>query len=1314
MEIFRVSPDRISTLDERQLVELTERLFHAEMKSNGIPLRSGIVQRQIHIPDGGEDGSVSWRGAPNDTDYFPCRTNIFQLKKSDPGPAGMKKEIWKKSSGKDGKPPELKDALKKALENSGSYIMITAAPIVGNQRDKRIKAIEDGIKETGGDPSLLVAIEIYDANKLAEWTNIHPTIALWLNSMSSGFDTLGLRTYDDWSKDEVIHKTAFQTTDEKRYRLRSAHIQNWKESNPDFEECQNLAQLRISITEFFKSFGRSLRITGPSGYGKTRLAHSILLPDDVQAGESLDPRQVVFCKYYKGVEQRLIPIATGIAQSGSFCTLVVDDCPDKIHQKLYEITRRQDSKLHIITLDVETRTEGVNGNLVIELIKASDELIDRITRSVAPNISHVDVSYVRELSQGFPSMAILGVEAIGSGDQKLSSVDALVSRIVWGNSQPDDEVYRSLQVLSLFTVLGIDNEAAEELKQVSNFLRRPYEEVFRDIIRLSNRGVIRRIGDFAEVQPVPLAARLESEWLDSSPSETLKELFRSLSPKLQLRMAGRLRWLSWSEKVQNFANQMLSELVPDFDKLDTKFGSEILDRFTHLMPSGVMARLESLLGKLSIDELTVLEETVGSNVVRVLEKLIFPAETFEKAAGLLLRLSGVENRCWSNNAAELFSRLFQLRLSGTEAEPKIKIRVLDAGLSSGDDRIRSICIKKALESMLRTGHFSRNCGHERIGVGEALKDWQPKSYEEIFEYYRLALIRLEEIALSKTDEFSRDAVNSISYRLCGILKSGFPCDEVIELIKRISSQVPRWWDGIKALNWSLYDDSGEMDNEVRQSILDAYFGLIPDDPIEKLLMFSSGWMGEFHDPEVPYQSDGDNHRHYAERMIKETVSSCPSEASFFSPLLNIWLDICLEGTNDSFETALSAIAEHVDDPVVFVTALRKEVSNDREVGICANFIRIVIGGAVKKNPSVGRKLLDEALQGEALRVFSPRMIASAGADDDLMAQVIEYINQGIVNSDQLGYLAPRNVLSDVSSAVIDRLVSALLSRGCEGAWSAISFLRIHTYGQSRLSALEADMIRRVITHTELFEKRHYDRMDSYYWKELTEKLFNHGYIDEDFAELITSVIIGLVDMKNSHGASDLIRDAGSVLEQITDLYPRVVWRQYHEKKAQMSEVGDYILNRLFNSDVSNSSKPGVLYRVPQGVLYRVPQEVMIPWLLEDRENRIGEVLEWIRLFDLDSVGSNASWSNDFISFVDNYIKESEELRPVYFRLMNGHIISGYYSKKLKIDRDHFEQLAEKTSNSSVKTWAASIINSLREEIQETQREEANREALDRV
>ena len=912
----------------------------------------------------------------------------------------MKKEIWKKSSGKDGKPPELKDALKKALENSGSYIMRTADPIVGNKWDRCIEAIKDGINEAGGDPSLLVAIEIYDANKLADWTNIHPAVALWLNSMSSDFDTLGLRTYDDWSKDEVIHKTAFQTTDEKRYRLRSVHIQNWKNSDPDFEEYQNLAQLRISIAEFFKSFGRSLRITGPSGYGKTRLAHSILLPDDVQAGENLDPHQVVFCKY-EDVRQRLIPITRKIAQSGSFYTLVVDDCPDEIHQELYEITRRQDSKLHIITLDVETRTEGVNGNLVIELTAASDELINRITRSVNPDISHVDVSYVRELSQGFPSMAILGVEAVDSGDQKLSSVDALVSRIVWGNSQPDDEVYRSLQVLSLFTGLGIEKKAKEELEQISCFLERSYKAVFHDITRFGKRGIIRRIGDFAEVQPVPLVMRLASEWLDRSPSGELKQLFIRVSPVLQDRIVGRLRWLSSSPKVQNFADQLLSERVPCFDTLNTGSGSKLLNQLVHVIPDRVLRHLNCLIGRLSIDKLTELKSG-KSNIVKALEKLVFRAEIFEEAADLLLRLSATEssatedNRYRVNNATELFLGLFKLYLSGTEAKPKIKIRVLDVGLSSDDDRIRSICLK-ALNSTLSTS-FARSGGQERIGTRKASKDWEPKTYKEIYDHYREALNRLERIALNKSDPFSGRALSFIASNISGMLHSrevpqtrnlGY---ELIELIKRISSQVPRWWDGIKSLNRSLYRDSGEMDNKLRQSILDAYLGLIPDDPIEKLLMFSSGWMHELHDPEVPFKSDGDNHRHYVERMIKETVSSCPSEASFFSPLLNIWLDICLEGTIDSFETALSAIAEHVDDPVVFVTALRKEVSNGREVGICANFIRIVIGGAGKKNPSVGRKLLDEALQEEALRAFSPRMIASAGADDDLMAQVIEYIN----------------------------------------------------------------------------------------------------------------------------------------------------------------------------------------------------------------------------------------------------------------------------------------------------------------------------------
>lgn len=1292
MKIFEVTPEQISRLEADQLVELLRRLVQSEMASNGIPLRSGAVPAQINIADGGEDGIVCWQGAPNETDFLPSRLNIFQAKKSDPGPAGMKKETWKKSSGKDGKTPELSDALKKALENSGAYIVVTSDPVVGNKRDRRLDAIKEGIKEAGHDPSVLAAIEIYDSNRLASWTSTHPSVALWLNTVLRDVHLHGFRTFDEWSEEPMIADVALQTTDEKRFWLRGADIRSWKKDDPDFEEYEAFATLNVRIAEFFGGFGRSVRVTGPSGFGKTRLANSIFAEGDAAAHESLDRRQVVYCEY-EDVKDRVVNIAREIASTGSLCTLVIDDCPDQIHTRLCDIAGSSGSNLHLITLNVDTRTQGVKGNLVIELIPASTELIELIAKSVSKSISSADVSFVRELAQGFPRMAVLAAQAVDMGDQELSSVDALVHRIVWGDSKPDDEAYRSLQVLSLFTVFGAENEAAEELKNVSEFIGRTYESVFRDIVRFSERGVIRRMGDFAEVQPVPLAMRLAFEWLNSTPSGTLESLFRSLSPELQLRMAGRLRWLSWSDKVPDFADQLLSELVPDFDALNTELRSTMLDRFVHLAPNIAMAHLDSLLAGLSIDELQKLEAG-RRHVVWALEKLVFPAETFEQASSLLLRLAAAENESWGNNATGQFVGLYKLQLSGTEADPERKLRVLDAGLSSEDERIRSVCMK-ALDSMLTTSHFSRSAGQERIGAGEALKDWRPKTYSEIFDYYRAALARLEEIALNQEDAFSGEALDSIGSNLRGLLQIGNLRDEVIDLIRRVSSQVPRWWRGVKALNESLYFDASEAKPEEKQPVLDAYHELVPDDPLEKILMFSSGWTGDFHDPEVPYARGGENDHYYAERTINEIVSTCPTEAGYFLPLLDHWL----EKSHNSSGVAVGAIAKHVDNPVELITALLAQVSKGKDAQQCAGLARSTIHGANSKETPMGRVCLDEALQQEEFRAFSPSLIAAAGVDDSLMAQIIDWINQDVVAATQAMDLALGDVLAEVSPELIDRLVTVLLSKGTVGAWSAISFLAYHNFRTSELSSIDADMLKRAITHPQLFDKEQYDQMDSYHWKELAEKLIKYGHVDEEFAERLTTVIVNMVEIEEYSVQLRFDSDVQEILRQMIDVYPAVVWRSYHDKKAQASGLQVYRLGSLFRSDIGNPSEPGVLDSVPT--------QIMIPWLLEDRDSRIQEVLDWIRMFD----GSerNATWSDEFIAFVDQHVKSPDELNPIRSRLVAG-VWSGSWANKLELELDRVEQLGAFTSNTSVRIWATRLSDSLRRQIRDAQRDEANREA----
>ncbi len=120
------------------------------------------------------------------------------------------------------------------------------------------------------------------------------------------------------------------------------------------------------------------------------------------------------------------------------------------------------------------------------------------------------------------------------------------------------------------------------------------------------------------------------------------------------------------------------------------------------------------------------------------------------------------------------------------------------------------------------------------------------------------------------------------------------------------------------------------------------------------------------------------------------------------------------------------------------------------------------------------------------------------------------------------------------------------------------------------------------------------------------------------------------------------------------------------------------------SDMGNPSDPGVLDRVPT--------RIMIPWLLEDRDIRIQEVLEWIRMFD--GGERKTTWSDESTAFVDQHVQSPDELDPIRHRLVTG-VWSGSYAYKLELELDRVEQLGAMTPNPFAKAWSTKLSASLR-------------------
>ncbi|WP_417833586.1 hypothetical protein [Thalassospira xiamenensis] len=1291
MAFFEITPEQVRRLDAEGLVDLLRKLVLSELGKFSIPLSSGSVPAQINISDGGEDARVLWSDGPDFTDYLPSRFTVFQCKKSDPGPAGLRTEVFSKSTAdlKQGK--AVNEAIAGALDQCGSYIVVTADPVVGTKVDKRIEAIKSGIRDGGHDPSLLSAIRIYDSNKLSEWTNSHPSVALWLNERLRDTSLHGYRHFDDWSTDQEIANLEFQTGDDARYKIKDSTYEKLPEVQPAVQQDNNFLSIRGVISDFFAKGGKAIRVIGPSGYGKTRFVNELYRSAD-GSSDFLRKEQVVYASY-DDVASSIVSLAREVSQARSPVVFIVDDCPDDVHQKILGAIDRKDSNCRVITMGVETDTDGAKLNLVLQITKASDKLIDSIVSCLVGELPYAEKDVIRQLAAGFPRMAILAAEEVASeGNLTMPSVDALVARIIWGGEASDPKALETLQLLSLFSVVGIENKSSSELELISTFAGRRYEELYSDIVRFKQRGIVTRIGDFVEVQPLPLAIRLARQWIQTKPSNSLWNLFKSLDSEMQTMMLKRLGWLSRLGAVGNFSDTVLRELLPTKDHLKSEVGSKLFDRLVHLDADQAMTHLERLIGDQAVAELKDFED-VKWCIVNALKKLVFRKETFERSANLLLKFASSEGEGYRNNAIEDFVTLYQLYLSGSEVEPDIKLIILDEGLSSNNLQTRKVSLS-ALGRMLESHHFTRSGGSERIGAEVPLRDWQPKTYKEQFDYYRAALTRLELIANDKDDQLATEARQIIGSNLRGILRFEPLLEEVKAMISRMLPLWPNWFGPIRAVNDWLFFDSGEAPAEYRARIRALYDELLPQDSLRLILLHSSGWSADFTDPDVKYDSESDQDYRYSENILEGLIKGARKDAEYFSPLLNEFIT----GEYSSSPGTLVRIAEHVDDPEYLINLICNYSSNGESAGLCADFARAVIAGAYRTNNKKGLDCLTIAMSCKELDPYLIMLVGSVSANEKLFDSIIDAINNNRIYLTSLDAISFLSYLKAVGRSRFLDIIDILLGKKADGAWAAVSLLSRLLYGQDELFEDFSINVKEVVTNKELFNREMFAQMDIYRWGELVRKIISKGHCDKEFANRLTKYIVDLVNVSEFSVQLSFGDEAQKILIRLIDIYPDVVWQEYIDRIEQNDINLAFRIDSLFG--VRDGFKPNV------SVLSHIPKEIYISWMLKDRDVRIEKVVSWINLFNEGS--ETNEWSDEFVSFIETYIDRPEQLNALAFRLSGGGW--GAYSSHLETELTNLESLKGRVQKPVVKHWISMSSERIRSQIRYAKLEEENREA----
>jgi hypothetical protein len=1273
--LFDADPDYVASLDSTSLVKLLKRLVLAESRLIGIPLRDVSVPLQITIADGGEDGRVEWIGGHRSTAYLPARFSVFQAKAQNLSESQIKSEVLKQQKKRSSR---LNPAVAEVLAKGGAYILFCRERMVTAKRKKLAKAIQTAIATGGGTPKNAAAIEIYDANLIADWVNTHPPVALWLASQKHGRNLAGFQTHEGWGRAPDF-SSPWQPSDEPRFTPTNQVVpeEQRKDSTRSAWTNEQATQHALEVLASEKTI---IRLFGPSGFGKSRFAYEVLNAAN-NVADKINNNSVIFCDGSISGDEA-VKLALELSDAGLGAILVVDECPDDLHSKLASIVRRTNSRLRLITLDIETKVLQAPGTLSIRVEKADEKLIKDIANGVAPNLTDKDKSFIAELAEGFPRMAVLAAQQEAHGRQTFLSAEQILDRILWSGKLRVPEAQRALEVASLFEWFGLQGRVSNQAEFLATEMAQiPLPRFVEHVMSFKSRGIITQRGDFVQVGPVPLAARLGLARFSVMTPDQLLQFFQKAPEELQASLLKRMKWLDTSATAVTFAERLVQpEMLGNFAALNTEAGSKILDRLVHIAPDLVSATINRVFGALTTDELKAARDG-RRHLVWSLGKLVFRKQTFDRSARTLLKLAAAENEDYGNNASGIFKQLFQLYLSGTEAEPAARLLVLDDGLKSSNRVERATCVD-ALGHMLDSGHYSRMGGAEQIGSADALEDWQPKTYGEIRDFFRAAMSRLTSIATSR-DELAQNAKGHLGGHIRGLFHQ-LPASEVKAMIDTITVHYGFWPEALIAVShWLYFDREKNTPDKIAEEIRRIYDDLLSTDLIDLAVLYTRGWQGDLHDPDSKYDPDpkAQHDFDYASRQavaVAEKISRYPKLINRAAERL-----ACSDG--HGLYPFSKELVKRVKNPkALFIKALKTVEATTEEPN--RGFFGGLVSGADARDQKIAKLFIRLALKSPKLKADAITLIGSGSLRADDIALAISLLRSGDIKPWQLQNLG----LSRVDVEQLFTIVDELERYGNDGLWTILDVVGMYLYGDKNVPPKKlVTLIKRVLINPALMDAVR-NNMDGYHMEQMVVRLAKLTVIDEAYAKKLAKQVLRICRQGTDRVFYELDDPVRKILGHVIALHPTVVWAEIAKKLTSKSWYDRFYAENLLDASHRDD-------HLARGLSFGVPQSIYLDWVREDPKTRAASAVAWLPIAEKEDSG-RLKWHPELESFLSEFIDRADILPAISRRLLPTSYWGG-----LAPHLEPIVPLVESWSshpNASVRAWVVNQLDWLRKKIAE--------------
>lgn len=1042
-----------------------------------------------------------------------------------------------------------------------------------------------------------------------------------------------------------------------------------------YEEDEARKKAFKALTEALNSSSPSVRLTGLSGLGKSRLLIEYKNRYNLKDNEFI---------IFSGSENEFtvkesIKMA---AEDGALGFIIIDNCSIDLHNYSTNAIEVNNSPLKLITTYFYHEEGKKLANSVrIKLEQLESQQISNIIDSRLPELDPSSKKQLEKFIEGFPLLAQMATRELqheGRVTTAFSESD-LVEKLINGDGNLSAEARELLKVFSLFDYFRFQKGSRDDINEEAEFLNSiagTDQITFESTVMTFNRKeLINCTGSLARIVPKPLALNLAMEWWNTSAFDRQSVIVSNLPSTLHDSFCDQIRYLDSSINVQCFVESFCSANHPfgQAELLLSKQGSRLFRALVEVNPIVTNNQLHRIISQLNDDELKEINGDVRRNLVWALEMLVFHENCFEKSSWCLFKLAQFENESYSNNSQGQFSQLFRWQLSGTEANFTQRLAVLDKALALNTEDA-DIVIIEAVKVAIDTRGGSRAIGAEFQGTKPELKEWLPKNWEEIYDYWQslfnllVIIIKRGQLVGQVKDVFGHEIRGLIRYK---------QLEQLNTFIKEVINLSGKYWPAAaQSISHALHYDKKGMSQEQIYFLESWEKMLSPDeDNLEeklKLIVLN---------PSREYVKGEDGHYiDMAGEDAKELSVGLKNDHVQLIQYFDLLMTFPEQKQSWVFAKHLVLESDDIDELLEVLLGYFQMHSK-----VNTQFFSGFLTGLYIKSPDKWLEVIELISIDENLVEYYPDSMRTGKFKLSHLNTFIELISNRKLPSHSASMLTYGSVTDHLTEEDIAQFCMSLSQINPTAVWVALESINMYTHGRK---GIDFGVLNPVLVHLVLnasFKKEDKTRhSDSYHWLNSVERLLKTE--NEDFA---LNLCLNLINQVGNYDVdySDLWDYVCTAFYKAFELHGNFLWPKVADYFIGGNVIKPYCLIDLLGSGKSYKKRGNSIFDI-------LEQNIVVEWCRDEFPLIIvGRVIPMFILNDDDDRVINQLMVSLLSEHGDNRAFTSEISANFSSRSWCGSLVP-YLEKDKKII-----QSLMKHENIKVKGWASSFVEYIDSQIE---------------